>query len=139
MDDMYLIFTNGKYLERQDYTYKNNGSRSPTLEETEWEDGAKRGKNSQKNNIDFKKCLPKMLGKLEVIHRYPHKWVNYFLHNVTVFLWSLIQGILRGLIQIVLGVNQGDNLYPTIFNVLVEEVVRHWILLVAGSAGEKYG
>ena len=97
MDDMYLIFTNGKYLERQNYTYKNNGSRSPTLEETEWEDGAKRGKNSQKNNIDFKKCLPKMLGKLEVIHRYPHKWVNYFLHKVTGTRWWVVQGDTTGL------------------------------------------
>ena len=54
MDDMYLFFTNGKYLERQNYTYQHNDSRSPTLEEAEWEDGAKRGKHSQKCNIDFK-------------------------------------------------------------------------------------
>ena len=29
---------------------------------------------------------------------------------------------------------QGDLLLPTIFNVVVESVVRHWISLVAGGA-----
>ena len=43
--------------------YQNNYSRSPTLEEVEWEDGSKKGKHSPKCNIDFKLCLPKMLGR----------------------------------------------------------------------------
>ena len=41
MDNMYLFFTNGKYLEWQNDMYQNNYSRSPTLEEAEWEDGSK--------------------------------------------------------------------------------------------------
>ena len=43
--------------------YRNNYSRSPTLEEVEWEDESKKGKHSQKCNIYFKLCLPKMLGR----------------------------------------------------------------------------
>ena len=36
------------------------------------------------------------------------------------------------------GVTQGCPLSPTIFNVVVEAVVRHWIFLVEGDAGFKY-
>ena len=34
---------------------------------------------------------------------------------------------------------QGYSLSPTIFSVVVDAVVCHWILLVVGDAGEKYG
>ena len=54
MDDMYLFFTNGKYLEGKNYMYQHNYSGSPTLEEAEWEDGDKKEKHSQKCNIYFK-------------------------------------------------------------------------------------
>ena len=47
MDDMYLFFINGKDLEPQNDMYQHNYSRSPTLEEAEWEDGAKKVKHSQ--------------------------------------------------------------------------------------------
>ena len=48
MDDMYLFFTNGKFLEWQNDMYQHNYSRSPTLEEAEWGDGAKK-ENIHKN------------------------------------------------------------------------------------------
>ena len=34
------------------------------------------------------------------------------------------------------GVTQGDPLSPTIFNVVVDAVVQHWVLLMAGGIGE---
>ena len=37
------------------------------------------------------------------------------------------------------GVTQGKLLSSTIFNVVVESVVHHWILLVAGGAGGQDG
>ena len=52
---------------------------------------------------------------------------------------GLYGGILRGIMPRFSGVTQGDPLSPTIFNVVVEAVVRHWILLVAGGAGGKDG
>ena len=36
------------------------------------------------------------------------------------------------------GVTQGDPLSPTIFNVVVDSVVRHWIMLVAVRVGGWY-
>ena len=36
------------------------------------------------------------------------------------------------------GVTQGDPLSPTIFNVVVDAVVRHWVMLVMATA-EKRG
>ena len=32
------------------------------------------------------------------------------------------------------GVTQGDSLYPTIFNVVVDAVVRHWVTVMPESA-----
>ena len=52
--DMYLFFTNGKYLEGNNDMYQHNYSRSPTLDEVKWEDGANKGKHSQKCHIYFK-------------------------------------------------------------------------------------
>ena len=37
------------------------------------------------------------------------------------------------------GGTQGDPIYPTIFNVVVDTVVRHWISLVSGGVGGQYG
>ena len=37
------------------------------------------------------------------------------------------------------GATQGDPLFPTIFNVMVESVVRHWDLLVEERAGCQEG
>ena len=37
------------------------------------------------------------------------------------------------------GATQGEPLFPTLFNVVVEAVARHWISLVAGGAGGKGG
>ena len=37
------------------------------------------------------------------------------------------------------GMTQGDPLSPTIFNLVVYAVVRHWISLVAGGMEGKYG
>ena len=54
MDDMYLLFTNGKYLEYPNDMYQHSYSRSPTLDEAEWENGDKEVKHSQKCNIYFK-------------------------------------------------------------------------------------
>ena len=34
---------------------------------------------------------------------------------------------------------QGDPLYPTIFNMVVDVVVRHWVKVIAESADEKSG
>ena len=39
MDDMYLLFTNAKDLEGNNYMYRHNYSGSPTLDDAEWEDG----------------------------------------------------------------------------------------------------
>ena len=33
------------------------------------------------------------------------------------------------------GVTQGDPLSPTIFNVVVDAVIRHWVTVVGGGAG----
>ena len=54
MDDMYLLFANGKYLEWQNDMYQHNYSGSPNLDEAEWEDGSKKGKHSQKCIIYLK-------------------------------------------------------------------------------------
>ena len=35
------------------------------------------------------------------------------------------------------GVTQGDPLYPTIFNVVVDAVVRHWVTGVISDAEER--
>ena len=34
-----------------------------------------------------------------------------------------------------LGVTQGDPLSPTIFNMVVDSVIGHWVFLVTGGAG----
>ena len=41
MDDMYVFYNSGKYLEGNNDMYQHNYSRPPTLDEAEWEDGAK--------------------------------------------------------------------------------------------------
>ena len=37
------------------------------------------------------------------------------------------------------GVTQGDSLSPTIFNVVVDMVVRHWVIVMVESAEERSG
>ena len=41
--------------------------------------------------------------------------------------------------QGVWGVTQGDPMYPTIFNVVVDALLRHCISLVSGGVGGQYG
>ena len=48
MDNMYLLFANGKYLEWQNDMYQHNYSGSPNLEEAEWGDVDKKA-NIHKN------------------------------------------------------------------------------------------
>ena len=44
-------------------------------------------------------------------------------------------GYYRASFQGFQGVTQGDLLSPTIFNVVLDTVVRQWVSLVAGGAG----
>ena len=46
-----------------------------------------------------------------------------------------IRRILRDIISGIQGVTQGDPLSPTIFNVVVDAVVRHWVEEMAEGAG----
>ena len=41
--------------------------------------------------------------------------------------------------QVSRGVKQGDPLYPTIFNLVVDVVVQHWVAVMVESAEEKSG
>ena len=63
-----------------------------------------------------------------------------FVHTSADFVWCILQGGYYGAaFQVFLGVNQVEPLSPTIFNVVVDAVVRHWISLVEGSTGGQYG
>ena len=52
---------------------------------------------------------------------------------------DLARGYYGAAFKVFRGVNQGGLLPPTIFNVVMDTVVRHWILLGEGSTGGKDG
>ena len=52
---------------------------------------------------------------------------------------SLATGYYREAFQVVRVVTWGDLLYPTIFNMVVDSVVQHWVLMVAGGSGVQNG
>ena len=68
-------------------------------------------------------------------------WARRVLHTY----WDRIQmvacagGCYGAALQGFQGVNQGDPLHPTILNLVVDAVVRHWILLVVGVVVRKDG
>ena len=37
------------------------------------------------------------------------------------------------------GFTQGETLYPTIFNIMVDDVMRHWVMLVTGGESDPEG
>ena len=43
-----------------------------------------------------------------------------------------VGGHYRPVFQIHCGVTQGDSLSPTIFNMVIDAVIRHWVIVVGG-------
>ena len=71
--------------------------------------------------------------------------VGYWARRILHAYWNRLQAVARAGgyygegFQGFWGVTQWDPLSPTIFNLVVDAVVRHWVLLVEGLAGGKVG